>query len=128
MVRILSFFILFFFFILSVQAQTVQRKTILDFKEELGLTKEQEERIGKIVRDFEKRVKDINDKMVKVDGEIRKLLEENGDIKEVEKKVRELFQLRATAVIEEIKAGREIDKVLNAEQREKWRKIRIGGK
>ncbi len=128
MVRILSFFILFFFFILSVQAQTVQRKTILDFKEELGLTKEQEERIGKIVRDFEKRVKDINDKMVKVDGEIGKLLEENGDIREVEKKVRELFQLRATAVIEEIKAGREIDKVLNAEQREKWRKIRIGGK
>ncbi len=128
MVRILSFFILFFFFILSVQAQTVQRKTILDFKEELGLTKEQEERIGKIVRDFEKKVKDINDKMVKVDGEIRKLLEENGDIREIEKKVRELFQLRATAVIEEIKAGREIDKVLNAEQREKWRKIRIGGK
>jgi cell division protein ZapA (FtsZ GTPase activity inhibitor) len=128
MVRILSFFILFFLFILSVQAQTVQRKTILDFKEELGLTKEQEERIGKIVRDFEKRVKDINDKMVKVDGEIRKLLEENGDIKEVEKKVRELFQLRATAVIEEIKAGREIDKILNAEQREKWRKIKVGGK
>lgn len=64
--------------------------------------------------------------MVKVDGEIRRLLEENGDIKEVEKKVREFFQLRAEAVIEEIKAGREIDKLLTAEQREKWRKIRRG--
>jgi len=29
-------------------------------------------------------------------------------------------------VIEEIKAGREIDKLLTAEQREKWRKIRRG--
>jgi hypothetical protein len=64
--------------------------------------------------------------MVKVDGEIRRLLEEKGDIKEVEKKVREFFQLRAEVVIEEIKVGREIDKLLTAEQREKWRKIRRG--
>mgnify|MGYP001626171168 CR=1 FL=1 len=130
MIKIFKLFIVILFlshfFLSFIQAQTVQKKTILDFKDELKLTKEQEEKIRKIVNGFEGKVKGFNEKMVKVDGEIRRLLEEKGDIKEVEKKVREFFQLRAEAVIEEIKAGREIDKLLTSEQREKWRKIRRG--
>ncbi|GAQ94508.1 LTXXQ motif family protein [Thermodesulfovibrio aggregans] len=111
----------------QVQPQ-VQRKTVLDFKEELKLTRDQEERIKKIIEGFQKREREISEKMRLLDGEIRKSLEENGEIKEIEKKVKELFQSRAEVVIEEIKAGREIDRVLNAEQREKLRKIRKGEK
>ena len=111
------------------QAQPqAQRKTVLDFKEELNLTREQEERIKRVIEGFQKKERELTEKMRVLDGEIRKLLEENGDIKEIEKRLKELFQLRAQVVIEEIKAGREIDKVLNAEQREKWRKIRKGEK
>lgn len=109
------------------QVQAFQRKTILDFKEELKLTKEQEEKIRKIIADFEQRVRALNERAVKVDREIEELLEKGGEVKEVERKVKELFSLRADAVIEEIKAGRAIDKLLNEEQRKKWKEIRRGG-
>jgi Spy/CpxP family protein refolding chaperone len=104
----------------------VQRRTILDFKEGLKLTREQEEKIKRIIEGFQKKKRDLTERMRVLDGEIRKLLEENGEMREIEKKVKELFQLRAQVVIEDIKAGREIDKVLNVEQREKWRKIKRG--
>ena len=109
------------------QVQAFQRKTILDFKEELRLTKEQEEKIGKIIADFEQKVRALNERAVRVDREIGGLLEKGGELKELEKKVKELFSLRADAVIEEIKAGRAIDKLLNEEQRRKWKEIRRGG-
>lgn len=109
------------------QVQAIQRKTILDFKEELKLTKEQEEKIGKIIADFEQKVRALNERAVRVDREIGGLLEKGGELKELEKKVKELFSLRADAVIEEIKAGRAIDKLLNEEQRRKWKEIRRGG-
>ncbi|MFH7835453.1 MAG: Spy/CpxP family protein refolding chaperone [Candidatus Aenigmatarchaeota archaeon] len=120
--------ILFFVGVNDLFSQTLTRKTILDFKEELKLTKEQEEKIRKIISEFEQKVKGINERAVKVDREIGELLEKDAEMKEIEKKVKELFSLRAEAVIEELKAGRAIDKLLNEEQRKKWREIRKGGK
>lgn len=120
--------ILFFVGVNDLFSQTLTRKTILDFKEELKLTKEQEEKIRKIISEFEQKVKGINERAVKVDREIGELLEKDAEMKEIEKKVKELFSLRAEAVIEELKAGRVIDKLLNEEQRKKWREIRRGSK
>lgn len=120
--------ILFFVGVNDLFSQTLTRKTILDFKEELKLTKEQEEKIRKIISEFEQKVRQINERAVKVDREIGELLEKDAEMKEIEKKVKELFSLRAEAVIEELKAGRAIDKLLNEEQRKKWREIRRGGK
>jgi len=111
----------------QVQPQVIQRKTILDFEEELRLSQEQVYRIERIIRDFEGKVRGINEKIAKLDREIIELLEREGELKEVERKVKELFSLRADAVIEEIKAGRAIDKLLNEEQRKKWKEIRRGG-
>ncbi|MEM3688208.1 Spy/CpxP family protein refolding chaperone, partial [Saccharolobus sp.] len=119
--------ILFFVGVNDLFSQTLTRKTILDFKEELKLTKEQEEKIRKIISEFEQKVRQINERAVKVDREIGELLEKDAEMKEIEKKVKELFSLRAEAVIEELKAGRAIDKLLNEEQRKKWREIRRGG-
>lgn len=110
------------------QVQVLQRKTILDFNEELKLTGAQEEKIKKVIDGFERRTREFQWRMAKLDEELRKLLEEEGDIKEIEKRVNEIFNLRARLVVEEIKAGREIDKVLNEEQRKKWKDIRRGGR
>ncbi|MEM4958754.1 MAG: hypothetical protein QXX12_02640 [Nanopusillaceae archaeon] len=44
----------------QVQPQVIQRKTILDFKEELRLSQEQVYRIERIVRDFEGKVRGTN--------------------------------------------------------------------
>lgn len=73
------------------QVQAFQRKTILDFKEELKLTKEQEEKIRKIIADFEHKVRALNERAVKVDREIGELLEKGGELKEVERKVKEFI-------------------------------------
>lgn len=111
----------------QVQPQVIQRKTILDFKEKLRLSQEQVYRIERIIRDFEGKVRGINEKIAKLDREIIELLEREGELKEVERKVKELFSLRADVVIEELRAGRTIDRLLNDEQRKRCREIRRGG-
>lgn len=109
-------------------AQEQGRKTILDFKEQLGLTAEQEVKIAEIISRLEKKLGEIRERVTKLDSDIRRLLEEEADLREVEKRVNEVFSLRARAVMEELRAAREIDAVLTQEQKAKWKNIRRGGR
>jgi len=126
-------FFLFIFFSLSFaenQNQTQPTKrvyTILDFKDELKLSKEQVEKIRKIIDEFEKRARPLREKIVAQDREIRELLEREADLKEIKGKVKENFSLRADLLIMDIEAGRKIDGVLTPEQLKKWREIRRQG-
>jgi len=129
----LFLFFLFIFFSSSFaenQNQTQPQRrvyTILDFKDELKLSKEQVEKIRKIIEDFEKRAKPLREKIVAQDREIRELLEREADLKEIRGKIKENFSLRAELIIMEIEAGRKIDGVLTPEQLKKWREIRRQG-
>jgi len=126
-------FFLFIFFSLSFaenQNQTQPQRrvyTILDFKDELKLSKEQVEKIRKIIDEFEKRARPLREKIVAQDREIRELLEKEADLKEIRGKIKENFSLRAELIIMEIEAGRKIDGVLTPEQLKKWREIRRQG-
>jgi hypothetical protein len=53
------------------------------------------------------------------------LLEKEGDLGEIKKRIREIYSLRAEMIFNEIEAGRKIDKVLNKEQKEKMKLIRV---
>lgn len=94
----------------------------------MNLTPEQEARISEIISRFEKRLGEIRERVARLDSGIRRLLEEEADLREVEKRVKEPFSLRARAVIEELRAAREIDAVLTQEQKIKWKNIRRGGR
>ncbi|AEH22788.1 hypothetical protein TOPB45_0686 [Thermodesulfobacterium geofontis OPF15] len=103
------------------------RKTILDFKQELKLTEDQVKSIKKIIDEFETKNRPLLEKLIALDKELKELLEKEGDLGEIKKRIKEIYSLRAEMVINEIEAGRKIDKILNKEQKEKWKQIRSSG-
>jgi septal ring factor EnvC (AmiA/AmiB activator) len=134
-IPLLSLIILLFFFDLYAQTQPqpqlqsqpqIQRKTILDFKDELKLSEAQVKSIKTIIDELERRNRTLMDKFLTLDKELKELLEKEGDLGEIRKRIREIYSLRADMVFNEIEAGRKIDKVLNKEQKEKWKQIRRG--
>jgi len=102
------------------------RKTILDFKDELKLNEEQVKSIKKIIDDFEAKNRSLSQKMANLDRELKELLEKEGELKEIRKRIKDIFSLRADMIFNEIEAGRKIDKLLNEEQKERWHQIRRG--
>ena len=131
----LIFLFVFLFPLTSFPQQALQekpqvaRKTILDFKEELKLNDDQVKSIKKIIDEFEKNNKPLLEKLIVLDKELKELFEKEGKLSEIRKKIREIFNLRAEMVFNEIEAGRKIDEVLNKEQKQKWKEIRmVGGK
>ena len=103
------------------------RRTILDFKQELKLTEDQVKSIKKIIDEFETKNRPLLEKLIALDKELKELLEKEGDLGEIKKRIKEIYSLRAEMVINEIEAGRKIDKILNKEQKEKWKQIRSSG-
>jgi len=110
----------------SQRKSEVVRKTILDFKDELKLNEEQVRSIKKIIDEFEVKNEGLFQKVSVLDKELKELLEKEGELSEIRKKIREIFSLRAEMVFNEIEAGRKIDKVLNKEQKERRKQIRRG--
>ena len=110
------------------QPQQVQvtRKTILDYKAEVGLSDKQVKEIEKLIGEFEKRLADRAEKIRENDTKLRELLVKEGDIKEIGKNVREIYRLRGENVVDDIETGRKIDSLLAKEQRDKWREIKRG--
>jgi len=103
------------------------RRTILDFKQELKLTEDQVKSIKKIIDEFEMKNRPLLEKLIALDKELKELLEKEGDLGEIKKRIKEIYNLRAEMIFNEIEAGRKIDKVLNKEQKEKWKQIRSSG-
>jgi len=100
---------------------------MLDFKDELALKSGQVDKLKVIIYDFEKTAQLLRSKIVSQDREIRKLLEKEAALSEIEPKIKEVFSLRADLVLMEIEAGRKIDRVLTPEQLTKWREIKKKG-
>jgi len=134
-IAILSLVISLFFFDLYAQAQPqpqsqaqpqIQRKTILDFKDELKLSEAQVKSIKIIIDEFERKNRTLMDKFLALNKELKELLEKEGDLGEIRNRIKEIYGIRAEMIFNEIEAGRKIDKVLNKEQKEKWKQIRRG--
>lgn len=106
--------------------QQITRKTILDYKAEVGLSEKQVKDIEKLIGDYEKRVAANADKIKAEDKKLKELLGSEGDIKEIGKKVREIYRLRGEIVVDDLETGRKIDNLLTKEQKDKWKEIRKG--
>ena len=112
-----------------VFAQQQRLKTILDYKKELNLNKDQEEKIKAYLFDLERELRELKGKLASVNSEIRQLLQQGAKkqgslkLKEVEAKIKESYQIRADMAIAEIRTAEKINRVLTPKQFEKWKKI-----
>jgi len=102
-------------------------KTVLDFKEELGLKTPQLEKLKAIIDNFEKAAQPLREKIVSQNREIRQLLDKEADLSVVKPKLREVFSLQADLMVLELEAGRKIERELTPEQLNKWKAIRKKG-
>lgn len=105
---------------------TPQRQTILDFKVELNLNENQIKEIEKLLSNFKKKEAEFIKEIQKHDRQLKELLQKEGDINEIKKEVKEIYKLRGELVAEELETARKIDGVLTAEQKQKWKEIRVG--
>lgn len=110
------------------QAEEVTRqqqavKTIFDYRAELNLTDDQVKKIREHLSALEKEVRVLRARLTIADVDLQSLLEKEGDITEIKKKVKEAFDIQASIRIADIEAARKINGVLKPEQLKKWREI-----
>jgi len=109
------------------QAQPqIQRKTILDFKDELKLSEKQVKDIEKLLQGYFKKEKEFADKIRERERRLNELLSHGGEMREVKKLAKELYCLRGELWAEELETAKKIDDTLNDEQKRKWRELRVG--
>ena len=92
--------------------------------EELGLTKEQREKIRSIHFEIEKNAENIKSQIRIEEIELRELLfEEKPEIKKIEEKIKKIGDLNSELRILKMKKFLKIREILTPEQFEKFRKI-----
>jgi septal ring factor EnvC (AmiA/AmiB activator) len=111
-----------------VQAQEGQQqqqagKTIFDYKAELNLTDDQVKKIKDNLADLDKEVRVSRAKLTLIDVDLQKLMEKEGDMNEIKKKVNEAYEIQAAIKIADLEAARKINGVLKPDQLKKWREI-----
>jgi len=134
-IAILSLIISLFFSDLYAQTQPqskeqaqpqIQRKTILDFKDELKLSEKQVKDIERLLQVYFKKEKEFADKIRERERRLNELLSQGGEMREVKKLAKELYCLRGELWAEELDTAKKIDDMLNDEQKIKWRELRVG--
>jgi len=134
-IAILSLVISLFFFDLYAQAQPqpqsqaqpqIQRKTILDFKDELKLSEKQVKDIEKLLQVYFKKEKEFADKIRERERRLNELLSHGGEMKEVKRLAKEIYCLCGELWGEELETAKKIEDMLNDEQKRKWRELRVG--
>jgi hypothetical protein len=134
-IAILSLVISLFFFDLYAQAQPqpqsqaqpqIQRKTILDFKDELKLSEKQVKDIERLLQMYFKKEKEFADKIRERERRLNELLSQGGEMKEGKRLAKEIYCLRGELWAEELETAKKIDDMLNDEQKRKWRELRVG--
>lgn len=98
-------------------------KTIFDYKADLNLTDDQVKRIREQLSALDKEVRVLRARLTIADVDLQGLLEKEGDMNEIKKKVNEAFDIQASIRIADIEAARKINGILRPEQLKKWREI-----
>jgi len=111
----------------KAQAQPqIQRKTILDFKDELKLSEKQVKDIERLLQVYFKKEKEFADKIRERERRLNELLSQGGEMKEVKRLAKEIYCLRGELWGEELETAKKIEDMLNDEQKRKWRDLRVG--
>lgn len=98
-------------------------KTIFDYKTELNLTNDQVNKIKEHIANLDKEVRVSRAKLIIIDADVQNLVQKEGDMNEIKKKVREAFDIQASIRIADFEASRKINDVLKPDQLKKWREI-----
>lgn len=99
-------------------------KTIFDYKKELALTQDQEEKLRAIWGDFQGQMTRLKAKLQVAELDLSDLLKSRASLEVVKAKLQESEKLRVDLRFADIEASRKIEGVLSRDQSKKWQEIK----
>jgi len=122
-VALAAIFLMIGFGTAFAQQQAQQGKTIFDYKSDLKLTDDQVKKMRELLGDLDKEVKVYRAKLTLIDVDLQNLMEKEGDMNDLRKKIKEAYDIQASIKIADIETARKINQVLKPDQLKKWREI-----
>jgi Spy/CpxP family protein refolding chaperone len=104
-------------------SQPAKPTTIFDFQKEIGLSDDQIATMKGLVASLEAKFRNEKQAGEQASAEVRRLLQSDGDIKDIRAKLQDLANLEVEHQLGEIEASRAVAKILTPEQQGKWRAI-----
>lgn len=110
------------------QRQPTRGRTIFDYKDELKMTDKQETEIRTILANLNKDQRLSNARLVIIDSELEDLINKEGDLELIRRKLRDAYDIQISIRIADIEASRKINRVLSPDQLKKWRGIQASAR
>lgn len=100
------------------------KKDIFSFKQEIGLTDEQESKLKAVVYDLQQTLAPNQKKMDALNADFLRMIKDKADIKVIRKKLEEITKIQVDSTCIDIENSRKIEGVLSPEQLKKWNAIK----
>ncbi|MGH7164451.1 MAG: Spy/CpxP family protein refolding chaperone [Nitrospiraceae bacterium] len=107
----------------TTKPATEQKTTIFDYKKELKLTDEQEQKIRQLLLDLSKQLQIEQAKLTLANAELEELLKKEAELEKIKEVVNREATIRAAITYADLAAGRQINAVLTPAQLKQWRAI-----
>ena len=107
----------------TTKPATEQKTTIFDYKKELKLTDEQEQKIRQLLLDLSKQLQIEQAKLTLANADLEELLKKEAELEKIKEAVNREAAIRATITYADLAAGRQINAVLTPAQLKQWREI-----
>ncbi len=107
-------------------------KTIVDYREELGLTQEQIDQVAEALKNFQETINTQRKAMVQYEKDYTELLKSHAPLPEIKQKLIQIEGARTKLRYADVVTSRKVESIMSEEQMTKWRgiqaKVRGAGK
>ena len=98
-------------------------KTMVFYKDELGMNPQQVQAITEAFKTFQTTVKKERATLVRQEGELKKLMKRKAPLPEIKTKLRQISDTRFKLRYADIRTSRKVQDTLSAKQMKQWREI-----
>lgn len=98
-------------------------KTIVDYREELGLTQQQIDQVAEALKNFQETINSQRNAMVQYEKEYTELLKAHAPLPEIKQKLIQIEGARTKLRYADVVTSRKVESIMSEEQMTKWRGI-----
>jgi len=104
-------------------APSPEVKTIFSFKDEVGLTDDQENKLKALLYDEQSLITSHNDTLKSLGAELSKLIEDKADMPTIKSKLENIAKIQVEVSCINIEDARKVETILTPAQLDKWKDI-----
>ena len=98
-------------------------RTMLDFRQEIGLTDQQQKSISSLLETLGQRLSSLQEKNKALRGEAKLLIDKDGELEEIRSKLVDLANNQVEAQMLDLTTARKVNHLLTKEQVQRWTAI-----